>query len=137
VRNQDGSYTYTPAKGFTGTDSFTYTVSDGKLSTTAKITLTVSGKGRDDDDCHKDRGGCWGQDDDRSACIVVQSKLPDCGSQMGLNGSQVTLDWSGCATPAISLCRDDDWVADFLGVVGTDLRSLAEKTGLVVCLGAK
>ena len=26
--NQDGSFRYTPAAGFTGTDSFTYTVSD-------------------------------------------------------------------------------------------------------------
>jgi large repetitive protein len=33
--NPDGSYSYVPAQGFAGTDSFTYTVSDGKGGTTA------------------------------------------------------------------------------------------------------
>ena len=32
--NPDGSYSYTPAANFNGTDSFTYTVSDGKGGTT-------------------------------------------------------------------------------------------------------
>ena len=27
--NEDGTYTYTPDDGFTGNDSFTYTISDG------------------------------------------------------------------------------------------------------------
>ena len=33
--NPDGSYSYTPAANFNGTDSFTYTVSDGKGGTTS------------------------------------------------------------------------------------------------------
>lgn len=28
-KNSDGSYTYTPRRNYTGTDSFTYTVNDG------------------------------------------------------------------------------------------------------------
>jgi VCBS repeat-containing protein len=40
--NPDGSFTYTPNSGFTGTDSFTYQVNDGALnSNTATVTLTV------------------------------------------------------------------------------------------------
>ena len=40
--NSDGSFTYTPADGFSGTDSFTYTISDGKGgSDTATVTVTV------------------------------------------------------------------------------------------------
>ncbi len=35
--------TYTPEAGFSGTVSFAYTVSDGKLTDTAEITVTVSG----------------------------------------------------------------------------------------------
>ncbi|MBL8808478.1 MAG: tandem-95 repeat protein, partial [Rhodospirillales bacterium] len=41
--NLDGSYTYTPAANFNGTDSFTYTVSDGKGGfATATVALDVA-----------------------------------------------------------------------------------------------
>lgn len=43
VLNTDQTVTYTPATGFTGTDSFTYTASDGSLtSNIATVTVTVS-----------------------------------------------------------------------------------------------
>jgi VCBS repeat-containing protein len=42
--NTDGSFTYTPALNFGGTDSFTYNVSDGvATSGLATVTLTVTG----------------------------------------------------------------------------------------------
>ena len=42
VLNADGSFTYTPDAGFTGTDTFTYVVSDGPGGTdTATVTITV------------------------------------------------------------------------------------------------
>lgn len=37
----DGSFVYTPTLGFVGTETFTYTVSDGQLTDTAAVTLTV------------------------------------------------------------------------------------------------
>ena len=41
--NEDGSFTYTPDSGFTGTDTFTYQAGDGEtLSETATVTITVS-----------------------------------------------------------------------------------------------
>ena len=41
--NADGSFTYTPATNFLGTDSFTYEVGDGMaFSGTATVTLTVA-----------------------------------------------------------------------------------------------
>lgn len=44
VINNGTSVTYTPAAGYTGTDSFTYTISDGKGGTaTGTVTVTVSG----------------------------------------------------------------------------------------------
>jgi VCBS repeat-containing protein len=39
--SQDGSFTYTPHAGATGQDSFTYTASDGDLTSTATVTITI------------------------------------------------------------------------------------------------
>ena len=41
-KQEDGSFVYTPDSGFTGTDSFTYEVSDGTVTTTAIVTITVT-----------------------------------------------------------------------------------------------
>ncbi|MGB0087917.1 MAG: cadherin-like domain-containing protein, partial [Planifilum fulgidum] len=42
VLNPDGSFTYTPDTGFSGTDSFTYQASDGSaLSNVATVTIDV------------------------------------------------------------------------------------------------
>lgn len=37
----DGTFTYTPADGFTGADSFTYSISDGNLSSNATANITI------------------------------------------------------------------------------------------------
>ncbi|MFA5711917.1 Ig-like domain-containing protein, partial [Mycolicibacterium sp.] len=43
VANADGTITYTPQAGYTGSDSFSYTVSDGRGGTaTATVSVTVS-----------------------------------------------------------------------------------------------
>ena len=42
TRNRDGSYTYKPKSGFVGTDVFAYSVTDGKLTAGATVTLVVS-----------------------------------------------------------------------------------------------
>jgi Bacterial Ig domain len=45
VLNDDGSFTYTPAAGFTGTDTFTYTLANSLGNSTATVTLNVNGLG--------------------------------------------------------------------------------------------
>lgn len=40
--NGSGSFTYTPAPNFFGTDGFTYTVTDGEFSSTGTVTITVN-----------------------------------------------------------------------------------------------
>ncbi len=40
--NADGSFTYEPAPGFNGDDTFTYKVSDGTLTDTATVKITIS-----------------------------------------------------------------------------------------------
>ena len=42
VLNSNGTITFTPAKGFSGIDTFTYTVSDGSASATGTVTVTVN-----------------------------------------------------------------------------------------------
>ncbi|WP_353471673.1 Ig-like domain-containing protein [Salipiger sp. H15] len=42
VLNADGTVTYTPDANFFGTDSFTYTISDGAFTDTATATVTVT-----------------------------------------------------------------------------------------------
>ena len=42
VNNVGGTITYTPAANFLGTDTFTYTVSDGTASVTGTVTVTVN-----------------------------------------------------------------------------------------------
>src|SRR5262245_50807139 len=41
VDNGNGTLRYTPTSGFTGSDSFTYVVTDGALTSTATVTMTV------------------------------------------------------------------------------------------------
>jgi len=40
--NANGSFTYAPKAGFTGTDSFTYAASDGSLTDQANVSITVT-----------------------------------------------------------------------------------------------
>jgi VCBS repeat-containing protein len=40
--NADGSFTYMPASNYFGSDSFTYTLSDGSLHATASVTITIA-----------------------------------------------------------------------------------------------
>ncbi|HEY0026260.1 MAG TPA: Ig-like domain-containing protein [Allosphingosinicella sp.] len=40
----DGSFTYISQAGDTGTDTFTYTITDGKLTSTATVSITLAGQ---------------------------------------------------------------------------------------------
>lgn len=42
THNADGTFTFTRNPGFNGTDSFTYTISDGALTATATVRITVT-----------------------------------------------------------------------------------------------
>ncbi|MEC8554359.1 MAG: Ig-like domain-containing protein [Planctomycetota bacterium] len=43
TNNSDGTVTYTPNNGYVGSDTFTYTISDGSLTATATVSVTVNG----------------------------------------------------------------------------------------------
>jgi VCBS repeat-containing protein len=68
--NADGSFTYTPEASFRGTDTFTYRVSDGTLtSNLATVTITVGEKHHCHDHCecgrHRHHNEHDDHDDDR------------------------------------------------------------------------
>jgi len=151
TKNVDGTYTYTPKREFSGTETFTYTVSDGKLSTTAIITLTVLPKKDDDEEYHHDNGrhqgfehsehnGYQGYYEYREAMIIVQSAYNGDRQSPGdrqdiaiVNQSNRTvdnIDWAGQA-PILGKLKKDDWVAEQLTERPKE-QSLAERTGLVV-----
>lgn len=54
--NQDGSFTYTPALNFVGSETFTYTLANADGSSTATVTLTSTGLGRFVDNSAADNG---------------------------------------------------------------------------------
>ena len=54
VSKVDGKLKYTPDNGFSGTDTFNYTVTDGELNDSAKVTITVKKKENNDDDNNSD-----------------------------------------------------------------------------------
>ncbi|MGP1680621.1 MAG: Ig-like domain-containing protein, partial [Burkholderiales bacterium] len=151
TRNADGTYTYTPKRGYTGVDGFGYSVSDGSLSATGWIGINVvreederdhhhgddSGHHNGDDDGeHKAYAGSAGNNgnngdgdgEDRGASIVVRSSDP--------NAAPITIDWNGSASSNFTNLRvtQPDWLAQSLGIPQPDKRSLAEITGLVVRL---
>ncbi|WP_020559982.1 cadherin-like domain-containing protein [Thiofilum flexile] len=58
VNNGNGTFTYTPKTDFVGSDSFNYTVSDGKGGTaTAQVTITVQASSRGDGSGSSSGGG--------------------------------------------------------------------------------
>ena len=49
VDRGDGTLLYTPAAGFAGADGFDYTITDGRLTDTARVTIDVQGDGEPGD----------------------------------------------------------------------------------------
>jgi VCBS repeat-containing protein len=137
-RNWDGSYTYRPARGYAGLDSFTYTVNDGKVSSTGKITLNIMGTA----------SGCYGS----SASLTVQSRLllgidnghlvygsgdnVESVADLSGNAEGLAVSWTaGQATvlgnqPYSSSGVDEKWLKELL--ITAEQIDLAAQTGLVV-----
>jgi VCBS repeat-containing protein len=92
--NDDGSFTYTPYTGFTGTDSFTYTAGDGvQSSDPATVTLNVSfGGGSIGDHVWSDVDGDGIQDPSEPGLSGVTVHLLD---ELGNPLSSTTTDGTG------------------------------------------
>jgi VCBS repeat-containing protein len=153
-RNNDGSYTYRPAAGYTGTDAFTYSVSDGVLSTSGTITLNVGHQHDDDDD---DDGGDHDHRHDHCghrATVVVQSGPQVFGtssrgygyivvnrgaasaksSNDALNAPSPELDWNSQADASENSASHTggDWWSSLFDAPLVSLDDLARQSGLTV-----
>lgn len=73
ILNPDGSFTYTPDSNFFGTETFTYTVSDGMSITQGTVTLTVNAV----DDPPKARAQSAGTEEDAPLSGTLQGSDPD------------------------------------------------------------
>lgn len=62
----DKRITYTPAANYTGADSFTYLITDGSLTATAKVSVTVKAPSTPSDSTFDQRVRAACNDDDRS-----------------------------------------------------------------------
>jgi hypothetical protein len=77
--NPDGSFTYTPSTGFTGSDSFSYEARDNKggVSPAAIVTITVSGGQMacagytSRSDCNNDVNCQWQGNPNNGVCVEV------------------------------------------------------------------
>ncbi len=121
-KNSDGTWTYTPKRNASGTDSFIYTVSDGITCTTATITLNITratnGNGNN---CGYIvvQSGFGGEHRTPDYRYVVMNTDDDDNCNSSVN-------WAGCASDIAMRLQPPQIV------FSERERSLAELTGLVV-----
>ncbi|GLQ89476.1 tandem-95 repeat protein [Dyella flagellata] len=138
IHKDDGVYHYKPDQGFSGVDTFTYTVSDGINSASATITLDV----RHDDD---DDDGCWssrtiivsaktqGNDDEDQGngyIIINRHSREDIDDE----GSASQLDWSGSSDTdfGVTTAADGNWWGTLFNDAMLGVADLSKQSGLVV-----
>ena len=101
VFNSNGSFTYTPNANFNGTDSFTYQVSDGSLTSAGTATVTLTVNSVNDDPIAQDDTGTVNQDATlvAGAAAGVLSNDPDIDAG---DTQTVTLIEAGSSSATIS-----------------------------------
>ncbi|MFQ1701372.1 cadherin-like domain-containing protein [Loktanella agnita] len=91
--NGDGTYTYTPAAGFSGHDNFTYTLSDGVNETIGSVAVTVApapgtATGQSDDFASGTLSPIWTLQGPDSAAISFDQAGADGWIAIAANGAQ-------------------------------------------------
>ena len=104
VPNGDGTVTYTPQSGFSGTDAFTYVVTDGEFGwDLATVTVTISGAGNQPPSV--DAGS------DQAISLPATASLQGTVSDDGLPaGGGLSVAWSQDSGPGIATFTPPDSV---------------------------
>ena len=136
---KEGIYLYKPDLGFSGSDTFIYTASDGTHNASATITLDVRRNDDEDDD------GCWNSrtifvsayahaDDDNnkgSSYIIINQ-----GLQKNVDDEDSTpqLNWRGSGDTDFGATTmiDGDWWNQLISSPIPNTDDLREQSGLVV-----
>lgn len=118
----DKRITYKPAANYTGADSFTYLITDGSLTATAKVSVTVKAASTPSDSTFDQRVRAACQDDDRSRDVksLCQVYQKDNVSQQAKNtiGQLILKKVSSKPVGADQICRSNG--------LNSDLRMLCE-----------
>lgn len=118
--NTDGSFSYTPPSGFTGTDSFSYTViSDGNLTDTGTVTISVGSVMT----ISSLTGSSTSQGKTWSAFVTIT--IAD-GDGLGVAGASVSGTWTYNGTSAPDTCTTGP-----SGQCTVDLTGIAKRVGSV------
>ncbi|MBL4613139.1 MAG: tandem-95 repeat protein, partial [Emcibacter sp.] len=127
--NEDGTFSYTPAADFSGTDSFSYTLSDGTTTDTGSVTLEVAGVADAPILTVEDSGGIpitlkiSGDHYDPNNVEDVGIGSPQ--FQVFVNGEAVIVD--GQSTFTVEAERGDWELFRFEAAPGTDINSVEVK----------
>jgi hypothetical protein len=128
VNNNDGTFTYTPAANFNGSDTFTYTVTDGTTGVTDSGTVTVTVNAINDAPTAADVAA--GVQPGASTSIDLTSSISD------IDGDNVTItDVTGATlgTPTIN-GSSIDYVAG--SAEGTDTLTYTVSDGVLTASGS-
>ncbi|WP_284331099.1 Ig-like domain-containing protein, partial [Dyella flagellata] len=138
IHQEDGVYLYKPQSGFSGTDAFTYTVSDGVNAATASISLDVDNDDGEDDDCGYSQTimiqASMGQafnGTDSYGYIVVNQGLRKDGDDDD-SRQQVSWDNDDDAPGGHSQLIDSDWWNALVAEPLLGAGDLSERSGLVI-----
>jgi VCBS repeat-containing protein len=126
---EDGSFTYTPDSGFAGTDSFTYTVSDGAGSATGTVTLTVTAEAGGNSFAVPENsppGTLVGTVEDDGEAVIYELEDPDVADELKLRPDDHL---SGDPAAALVLIEYVDYECPPCAVYHEAVRDLQDQFG--------
>ncbi|WP_338016066.1 Ig-like domain-containing protein [Meridianimarinicoccus roseus] len=108
ITESGGLFTYTPGAEFSGTDTFSYTVTDGDLTDTATVTVTVNAV--NDVPVAADDSGTVNEDG--SVTIDVLANDTDADGNTDIDPASVLIDDGGSGTTSLSVPGEGTWTVN-------------------------